>query len=141
MVFCLKGKLIIRLSHLGYLTKIRILNVCIMRQAHLPIKAPESVNFFANPGKICMRKLNYVQILVTLSSFRVAINLSKWMCGSAIRDVNVSLFLLSNISFFFTPLKKKLRFVSFLFEIPTKKNVFKYFNIELVTIYGGSIRY
>ena len=86
MVFCLKGKLIIRLSHLGYLTKIRILNAFIMGQSHLPIKAPESVNFFANPRKICTRKFNYVQILVTLSSFRAAINLSKWMCGSAIAN-------------------------------------------------------
>ena len=33
------------------------------------------------------------------------------------RDVNVSFFLWSNSSFFIAPLKKKLCFVSFLFEI------------------------
>ena len=37
------------------------------------------------------------------------------------RDVNVSFFLWSNSSFFIAPLKKKLSFVSFLFEIENKK--------------------
>ena len=46
------------------------------------------------------------------------------------RDVNVSFFLWSNSSFFIAPLKKKLCFVSFLFEIQKQKNVSKYFDIE-----------
>ena len=39
------------------------------------------------------------------------------------RDVNVSFFLWSNSSFFVAPLKKKLCFVSFLFEIKKQKNL------------------
>ena len=40
---------------------------------------------------------------------------------------------------FFSPLKKTS--FGFVFVCNTKKNVFKNFDIELVTIYGGLIRY
>ena len=69
----------------------------------------------------------------------------KWVSASELwavlsRDVNVSFFLWSNISFFFTPLKKtSFRFV-FVWNT-NKKNVLNYFDIELVTIDGASIRY